>query len=66
MPCGSRCDGLFKFLGEAMIAVQPGEGSLDDSASRENGKPFAAPDRLTISVVHLPIRPSASLSLSPA
>lgn len=23
-----------------MIAVQPGEGSLDDSASRENGKPL--------------------------
>jgi len=41
-PCGGRCDGLFEVLGEAAVAVQPGEGSFDDPATRQDFEALGA------------------------
>lgn len=35
-PCGRRCDGLLKVLGEAAVAIEPCQRSFDNPAARQN------------------------------
>jgi hypothetical protein len=39
-PCGCRGDGLLEVLGEATVAVQPSEDSLDNPTAREDDTPL--------------------------
>lgn len=39
-PCGGRCDGPLKVLGEAPVAIEPCQRSFDNPAARQNHEAF--------------------------